>query len=119
MPCDRCGASPSQEPDLGLEDEKEDDPRLAEMQMSYGVVTCLCFSCRKAWGALSFRNELFRDYTTLGFEYKLWQIKYKKSPFKTDVEEGRKLYKALDDLELKLFDLTKNWIKAGAASGEK
>jgi hypothetical protein len=118
MPCDRCGASPS--PDLGLGDGGGDeDPRLVEMQMSYGIATCLCFRCRKAWASISFTHDLFRKYTNLGFEYKLWQIKYRKSPFKTNEDEGRKLYKALDDIEFKMYDLTNNWIKAGPAKGEQ
>ena len=114
MPCcERCEAA------VGIgHDETGSDIRLQEMSMSFGIVTILCFECRKAWAAFNYNHELFKKYSLQGFRFKMWQLKYKRNPFKVEVEEGEKLLQDLERMEPDLHIMTKNWIRAGVSREE-
>ncbi len=112
--CDRCEITVNEFGDNGVS-----DVRLQEIHMSFGITTCLCFECRKAWAAFSYNHDLFNKYAQIGFRYKAWKIKYRNNPAKVAVEDGLVLLNQLQNIEVELHNLAKNWIRAGMSAGEK
>jgi hypothetical protein len=112
--CERCEATVG----VGY-DESNNEVRLQEMAMSFGILTLLCYYCRKDWAVFTYAHDLFRKYSKTGFEFKMWQYKYRRNPFKCDMGDGLQLLDALDALEVELHKVTRNWIKAGLSKAER
>ncbi len=115
LSCDRCEAGVG----IGYGDEDNNHIRLQEMAMSFGVLTTLCFECRKAWSNFNYNHDLFKKYSLAGFRFKCWQVAHRRHPLKMNVLDGEKLLAELEGMEPALHKLTNDWIKAGIGGAEK
>jgi hypothetical protein len=113
--CERCEITVGDE----FNDANPNEARLQEMHFNFGILTLLCYDCRKAWSKFNYNHPLFKEYSVSAFRLKLWQLKYRKAPTKTDVEEGIALLQKLEGIEPQLYTVTTNWIKAGIDRKER
>jgi len=103
-PCERCGAT--------LDEEYGSDqyhPMCAESQIAYGIVAWLCFDCRKAWHRKMKNQMLSRQYSEASLRFEFWKAVISAKGV-GDVEEGLRLWRELDALEVKLNNYANEWL---------
>lgn len=85
--------------------------RMQEICTNFGVLTTLCYDCRKAWHTFSYNHTLFKEYSLIGFRLKCWNMRYRRHPLECDVKDGEAFLAQLEELEPKINKIVTNWIK--------
>lgn len=104
-PCERCGAVLDHE-EYGAE---RYHPMCNETVIAYGVVTWICYDCRKDWYREAKDQQLSREYSEASLRYEFWKDTVA-AKGEGDVEEGLRLWRALDALEVKLNKFASEWL---------
>lgn len=106
-PCDRCGAGTIDE---DYTTEKVVTPMCAEFHMAHGVITWLCFDCRKKWHQVIDGHELSRKYEEASFRYEFWKGTLSDETTDDDREKGLGLYRVVSDLERQINKFAHEWL---------
>lgn len=103
-PCERCGAT--LESEYGCE---QYHPMCSETVLAYGVVSWICYDCRKDWHSESKDQQLSREYSEASLRFEFWKASVH-AKGEGDVEEGLRLWRILDELEVKLNRFASEWL---------
>ena len=114
-PCERCCATI--DTDFGSDGSENYHPMCTEIVLAYGVVSWICYDCRKDWHRVINENPLTKEYSEVSLRYDYWKATVAASG-QGDVEFGLQLWKQLDDLERKLNNFANQWIKDDGLSWE-
>lgn len=104
-PCERCEAT-LQNAEYG----SAYNPMCAETQIAHGVITWLCFDCRKAWHYQLKKSNLTKEYSIASLKLEHWKTLLAFQGMVT-LEEGLKLWNDLDAIESRLSAFASQWLK--------
>lgn len=113
LACERCSASKGSE-----YEEQEDTLRLNEVATHFGVLTILCFDCRKAWNKYLNTCDMMKEYSEASFRLEHFRLAHRKSG-SGNVEDGLELLRNINKIEDDLCYKLTNWIRAGISKNEK
>lgn len=100
--CDRCGASG--------DDRSKPDPLCMEVQLAFGLVSWLCHPCRKDWHRMFKTHELQDQYAEASLRLEFWKARVGTNTPDDAIDEGLKLYKDVNDLELAINEAANQWM---------
>jgi len=111
--CERCHAAPDD-----YDDKASAQIRLGEVQTNYGILTFLCFDCRREWQRVINSSPVMREYSETAFRLEHWRV-YHPRTGQGDVEAGVQFVRKLNELDEKLYNETVSWIKDGPSRAER
>lgn len=117
-PCDRCGAGHLDEDDFeqgGFDEQPspadfKEAPMCSEFHMAYGMVTWLCYCCRRDWHKKLDAHPLTDSYAEAQLRLDFWKARISEKSPKSDVEEGVDLLRECTRIEDDINALANNWL---------
>ena len=116
-PCDRCGAGHLDEDDFdsGYDDQPspndfKETPMCSEFHMAYGMVTWLCYCCRRDWHKKLDSHSLTDQYAEAQLRLDFWKARINEKTPKDDVEEGIKFLRDCTRIEDEINALANHWL---------
>jgi len=103
--CERCNAG-------GNESYQDSDPRCGEIQLAYGFIAWLCFSCRREWIRKQRLHEATARFSEASLRLEHWKAQVSATG-KADIEDGLRLYKNLDMIEREMLHLAEQFMETG------
>ncbi len=109
-PCDRCNCGGSATYEL----EGQQQPLCYEFQLGYGIISWLCFDCRRTWIKVMEASKLSDLYQEKAFELEFWKSRVGESTPAAELSTGLGLYRELCELEKRVKNFATGWLEAGA-----
>jgi|19_taG_2_1085344.scaffolds.fasta_scaffold01462_2 hypothetical protein len=99
--CERCGTGG---------DELKPNPMCGEVQLAFGLVTWICYDCRKDWHRMFKSHKLQATYSEATLRLEFWKARIGETTSKEEIDEGIKLLKTVDNLELQVNEVANAWL---------
>src|SRR4051812_8674224 len=104
-PCDRCGCG-----DTTPYGDGQQQPLCCEFQLGYGIISWLCFDCRRAWIKIMEANQLGQQYSEKAFELEFWKNRVGETTPESEFTRGLQLYRELCDVEKRIKNFATGWL---------
>lgn len=115
-PCDRCGCGEAID-EYAITQPQQ--PLCCEFQLGYGVISWLCFNCRRDWIKVIDSSHLLEKYGELSFRLEFWRLCLGPSSPDSEEERGLSLHRDLNSCEKEIKEFAYQWIISGQENATK
>jgi hypothetical protein len=105
-PCDRCGACDHAE----IYEEEQTPVMCTEVHLAFGLISWLCYGCRKEYHRFAKNHPLNKKYGEALLRLEFWKARVGPGTPPTSIDEGLKLWREVEQLELKLNEVANRWL---------
>lgn len=108
-PCDRCGACNK---DVNAYDDfEEQEPAMcAEVHVAFGLVSWLCFNCRREYHRFSKSHPLNRIYGEASLSFSFWESRVGPNTPSNSINEGLELWRNVENIEMMINEAANKWL---------